>query len=164
MNLIHSIDYFRYICGQEVTTAKALGGTYNSPEGVQVEDLIAATVRLSGGGVGIIGGASSAPGGGMLENRIVGTRGQIKLGGYGAKGIDIYLTAEAVVEGQKVPADRWTTVELADNDPTKARTSMIDAFSRWVLDGTPFLSPGEDALKSLAVCESIYRDAGLGKY
>jgi len=164
MNLIHNIDYFRYICGQEVVAAKAFGGNYNSPEGVEVEDLVSATVSLSGGGVGIITGASSVPGGGLGENRLIGTKGQIKIGGYGSKSIDVYLQDGGQVEGQDVPAGEWTTIELADNDAGAARTTMIGAYSEWVLDGKPFLSPGEDALKSLAVCESIYRDAGLGSY
>jgi predicted dehydrogenase len=164
MNLIHNIDYFRYICDQEVVGAKAVGGNYNSPPGVEVEDLIAATISLSGGGVGIIAGSSSTPGGGLGENRIIGTKGQIKLGGYGSKSIDVYLAEGGEVEGQAVPAGEWTAIELADNDAGAARTAMIGAFSRWVLDGEPFLSPGAGALKSFAVCESIYRDAGLGKY
>jgi len=164
MNLIHNIDFFRYICGEDIVSAKAFGGNYNSPEGVEVEDLISATVSLAGGGVGLIAGSSAVPGGGLGENRIIGTKGQIKIGGYGSKSIDVYLTEAAEVEGQAVPAGQWTTVQLTDNDAKLARTKMVQAYSEWVLDDAPFLSPGEDALKSLAVCESIYRDAGLGKY
>ncbi len=164
MNLIHNIDYYRYICGEEVVGAEAFGGNYNSPEGVEVEDFVAATVLLSGGGVGVIAGSSAAPGGGLGENRILGTRGQIKIGGYGSKSIDVYLDEGGEANGQEVPAGEWTTIELDDNDAKLARTMMVQSYSEWVLDGTPFLSPGSDALKSLQVCESIYKDAGLGKY
>ncbi len=159
MNSIHTIDWMRYVTDQEVVSAKAFGGTFNSPEGVEVEDLISGVVSLSGGGLGVITGGSAVPGAGLGETRIVGTVGQMTFGRRGAT--QIYLTEGGTVAGQEIPAKEWTEIDLSEESEGGSRSAMVAAFGRWVTDGEPFRSPGDDALKTLAVCESIYRDAGL---
>ena len=162
MNTIHTIDWFRYVSDQEVVGAKAVGGTYNSPEGVEVEDLFSASVQLSGGGIALIAGGSSVPGGlrGRCE-RLIGTKGQIDVGASGAEGTPVFLTEQAEVAGQVVPAGEWTNVNFAADNPGNPRVLLVQAFSQWVRGEQEFLSPGEDALKTLQACEAIYRDAGL---
>jgi len=162
MNTIHTIDWFRYVTGQEVVSAKAIGGTYNSPPGVEVEDLFSASVALSGGGVGVIAGGSSVPGG-IQGNclRLIGTKGQVNSGGAGAQGVPIFLTEGGEIAGQKVPAGEWTNVDFSGGKAGNARALLIDAFGQWIRGGQQFLSPGEDALKTLQACETIYRNAGL---
>jgi len=159
MNSIHTLDYLRYVTGEESVSAKAFGGTYNSPPGVEVEDLISGVLNLSGGGVAIVAGASAVPGGGLDETRIVGTKGQIKFARR--SGTEVYLTEEAEVAGQKIPAAEWTPVDFSGGQSGNSRALLVEGFGRWVRGTEPFRSPGEDALKTLAVCESIYRDAGL---
>jgi predicted dehydrogenase len=161
MNSIHTIDWFRYITGQEVVKAKSFGGTFNSPPGVEVEDLVAAAVLLSGGGVGIIGGASSVPGGKLGESRVIGTKGQINSQRTGGKGVEVYVTEATQVNGQTVPASEWTTVDFSGGKGGNSRTALIEAFGRWTQGEGEFLAPGDDAVKSLAVCEAIYKNAGL---
>ncbi len=161
MNTIHTIDWFRYVSAQEVVSIKAIGGTYNSPEGVEVEDLFSASLTLSGGGVGVIAGASSVPGGRLGETRLIGTKGQINFERSKGEGTPVFITEEAEVGGQKVPAGEWANVDFTGGESGKPRALMIEAFGRWVRGDGEFLAPGHDALKTLQVCESIYRDAGL---
>jgi len=162
MNTIHTLDWFRYVSGQEVVSAKAIGGTYNSPEGVEVEDLFSASVTLSGGGVGIIAGGSSVPGG-LRGNcqRLIGTKGQLDVGASGAEGTPVFLTEGGEVNGQAVPAGEWTNVDFSGGKDGNSRALLIEAFGRWVRGEEGFLAPGDDALKTLEACEVIYRDAGL---
>ena len=162
MNTIHTIDFLRYATGEEMVAAKATGGTYNSPEGVEVEDLIAGVVSLSGGGIGTIVGGSAVPGGRLSETRIIGTKGQVNLGGR-REGTRLYLTDGGEVMGQSVPAGEWTAVDLTGGVSGKPRALLVEGFGRWVRGGEPFRSPGADALKTLAMCEALYRDAGLVK-
>lgn len=161
MNTIHTIDWLRYLTGQEIVGARAAGGTYNSPEGVEVEDLFSASVKLSGGGVGIVAGGSSVPGGGLNETRLIGTKGQVVLDGSGRKGTPVFVTARAEFDGLEVPAGEWTDVDFSGGEEAGARTLLIEGFGRWVRGGDEFLAPGHDALKTLQACEDIYRDAGL---
>ncbi len=161
MNTIHTIDWLRHLTGQEVVAARAAGGTYNSPEGVEVEDLFSASVTLSGGGIGIIAGGSSVPGGGLNETRLIGTKGQMVFEGSGRGATAVFLTDGAEVNGQEVPAGEWTDVDFSDGKSGNARALTIEAFGRWVRGEQEFLAPGDDALKTLQACESIYRDAGL---
>jgi predicted dehydrogenase len=161
MNLIHNIDYLRYVSGLEVLKAKSMGGNYNSPPGVEVEDLIAGALSLSNGGIGIIAGASSVPGGRLGENRLVGTRGQIKFGTYGVETLEVYLTEAAQFDGHSVPAAEWTTLTCSADKADRSRTLMVESFGRWIHGEEEFLSPGRDALKSLAACEALYKSAGL---
>ena len=163
MNLIHNIDYLRYITGQEVVSAKAFGGSFNSPPGVEVEDLISGTLTLSDGGIAIVTGASCVPGGNIHEDRLVGTKGQVCFGGWGEEALGVYLTEPTKIRGQAVPAATWTKVPCQEGKGDHSRTYAVEAFARWVLHDEPYRSPGEDALKSLAVCGAMYRDAGLVK-
>jgi len=162
MNTIHTIDWFRYVSAQEVVSTKALGGTYNSPEGVEVEDLFSASATLSGGGIGMIAGGSSVPGG-IQGNclRLIGTKGQVNLGGAGAKGVPIFLTEGGNIAGQEVSAGEWTNVDFSGGKSGNPRALLIEAFGKWVRGEQEFLAPGEDALKTLQACETIYRSAGL---
>ncbi len=161
MNTVHTIDWLRYVTGQEIVAARAAGGTYNSPEGVEVEDLFSASVTLSGGGTGIIAGGSSVPGGGPNETRLIGTKGQMVFGGSGPGATTVFLTDGAEVAGREVAAGEWTEVDFSDGKTGNARALMIEAFGRWVRGEGEFLAPGDDAAKTLQACESIYRDAGL---
>jgi predicted dehydrogenase len=161
MNTVHTIDWLRYLTGQEIVEARAAGGTYNSPPGVEVEDLFSASVRLSGGGVGTIAGGSSVPGGRLNETRLIGTKGQIILDGGGRDGTPVFVTEGAEFDGQELAAGEWTDVDFAGAADGKARTLLIEGFGRWVRGEEEFLAPGQDALKTLAACEAIYRDAGL---
>ena len=162
MNSIHTLDWLRYVTGQEVVAARAFGGTYNSPPGVEVEDLIAGTVSLSGGGVGIVGGASSVPGGGLNETRVIGTKGQINFGGR-EKGTQVYLAEPVEFSGQAIPASEWTKVDFSGGAGGNSRAWLIEAFGRWTQGKGEFLAPGADAVKSLEICELLYRDAGIYK-
>jgi predicted dehydrogenase len=161
MNTIHTIDWLRYLSGQEVVSAKALAGTYNSPEGVEVEDLFSASVTLSGGGIGIIAGGSSVPGGGLGETRLIGTKGQMRFERSADPGTPVFLTDGATVNGQEVPAGEWSNVDFSSGKSGKTRALLMEAFARWVRGGEEFLAPGDDGLKTLEACECIYRDAGV---
>jgi predicted dehydrogenase len=161
MNTIHTIDLLRYVTEQEVVGASAAGGTYNSPAEVEVEDLFSASVTLSGGGTGIIAGGSSVWGGGLNETRLIGTKGQLVLDSSARKGPAVFVSEAVQFEGKSLPAGEWTDVDFADGEAANARTHLIEGFGRWVKGEAEFLAPGEDALKTLAACEAIYRDAGL---
>ena len=162
MNTIHTIDWFRHLSGQEILSAKAVGGTYNSPPSVEVEDLFSASVALSDGGVGVIAGGSSVPGG-MQGNclRLIGTKGQVNVGGAGSGGVPVLLLEGGEVAGQKVPANEWTNVDFSGGKTGNPRALLIEGFGRWVRGEGDFLAPGADALKTLQACEKIYRAAGL---
>lgn len=162
MNTIHTLDHFRYVSGQEVLGARALGGTYNSPEGVEVEDLFSASVELSDGGIGVIAGGSAVPGSvrGNAQ-RLIGTRGQINFEGAGGEGVPVFVQEEVEFEGKTIPAGEWTKVDFAGGAEGNSRALLIEGFGRWVRGEEEFRAPGADALKTLAACEAIYRAAGL---
>ena len=131
------------------------------PDGVEVEDLFSASVTLSGGGTGVIAGGSSVPGGGLNENRLIGTKGQMIFGGSSPGAAKVFLTDGAEVAGQQVPAGEWAEVDFSGGETGNARALLIEGFGRWVRGEQEFLAPGDDAVKTLQACESIYRDAGL---
>ncbi|NLW49890.1 MAG: Gfo/Idh/MocA family oxidoreductase [Candidatus Brocadiaceae bacterium] len=162
MNTIHTLDHFRYVSGQEVVDVQALAGTYNSPEGVEVEDLFGAAVKLSGGGIGTIAGGSAVPGGvrGNAQ-RLIGTKGQINFEAADAEGVPVYVQEEVEFEGRTIPGGEWTKVDFAGGVHGNSRALLIEGFGRWVRGAEPFRAPGDDALKSLAACEEVYRAAGL---
>ena len=162
MNTIHTLDHFRYVSGQEVVGVRAFAGTFNSPEGVEVEDLFSAAVELSDGGIGTIAGGSAVPGSvrGNAQ-RLIGTTGQVNFEGSGAEGVPVFVQEEVEFEGKAIPAGEWTKVDFAGGAEGNSRALLIEGFSRWVRGQEEFRAPGADALKTLAACEAIYRAAGL---
>jgi UDP-N-acetyl-2-amino-2-deoxyglucuronate dehydrogenase len=160
MNLSHFIDLFRWVSGEEVTAVKAVGGVFNSPAGVEVEDTVFASLALSGGGIGMVGGGSAVPGHGPRMQQYIGTEGQITLGDK----MEIYLIKGGKAGEMDVPAGKWTEIpEPAYSIEEDPRTKMAAAYADWVRGGPAFRSTGGEALKTLEVCEKIYRDAGLIK-
>ena len=79
MNFSHHIDLIRFISGLKVEKVSSVYGTFNSPEGVEVEDTLNTTLKFNNGALGSISTSTIAYGGGENNICIMGTKGQIVL-------------------------------------------------------------------------------------
>lgn len=154
MNQVHFIDFFRYITGQEVAKTKAVVATLNSPPGVEVEDFAYVTLQLNDGGVGCIAGGSLVPGRGPSQNLFIGAHGQIELF---LNGLRVFVNEDTA--GFK--GGQWTDIKYEGDEWFEPRRLGVDAFCHWIQGGPAYLSPAEDGIKALEVCEAAYTDAGI---
>lgn len=154
MNLIHDLNTVRWVTGLEVTRVYAEYGTLATP--VEVEDVIAVTMRYANGAIGILQGGSAMPGGIHEDapgDRIYGTKGQLILG---RKPL-IYL--EEPLEG----GTPKTWQELTFVGPRGDRQRMIEGFAAAVLNDTEPPATGLDGRKALEIAVAAYRSGELGQ-
>ena len=79
MNASHNMDVVFHITGLSARSVVGMAGTFNSPPGVEVEDLSAGVLRLSNGGIMSVLASSCYVGGLPPRVSILGKRGQIEL-------------------------------------------------------------------------------------
>jgi predicted dehydrogenase len=152
MNVCHTIDYFQFITGLEVSQAYSEFSTLNSP--VEVEDIIAVTLRYHDGAIGNIQAATLARGEKMSEERIWGTHGSMTLAPLPSQ---IYSL-------RKVPGlspGKWSSFgKLAKVNRVAA---FMDDFVRDVRSGRPPAVTGERGRDNLAVVLAAYEAGRAGR-
>ena len=131
---IHMVDWLVALM-PPVADVKAFAGTLAHP--MEAEDTVSATIRFADGALGgVYAATSSFPGRGKsLE--ITGTKGTLEIvdGGHGTSRPDALQFAQ--------------------------HQACFEAFAASLSGGAPYPIPGEEARKSVALIEQIYRSAGL---
>jgi predicted dehydrogenase len=153
MNAIHQLDLVRAVTGHEVVRVGA--ETAAGVEGVDVEDVAAATLRFDDGAVGSLVASAHAPGASAGETiEIDGTAGTLRLGDpyASAPRLDLFLRTAS---GDH-PAGRWIAIEPAAIDPWAA---ALDDFARAIRAGRPPVPGIDDAEAALATVLAIYESA-----
>ena len=131
---IHMVDWLVALM-PPVADVKAFAGTLAHP--MEAEDTVSAAIRFADGALGgVYAATSSFPGRGKsLE--ITGTKGTLEIvdGGHGTSRPDALQFAQ--------------------------HQACFEAFAASLSGGAPYPIPGEEARKSVALIEQIYRSAGL---
>ncbi|GEM_PF-78250 len=145
MNLCHSLDYFRYLTGQEVRSIFARYATLTHP--VEVEDTVSASYEYENGAIGTLCGSTGLTGGALDEERLWGTEGQIILRPVPR----IYFRRPAA----GYSPGRWH--ELGSLPPVCEREIFVSRFAEAVRSGRPPDVTGEDGLAVQRIIEAAYR-------
>jgi predicted dehydrogenase len=155
MNGIHHLDLVGFLTADRLVRASAEIGP--PPNGVEVESVAAATLRLGAGGVvSLVAHAHSA--GARDEERIEidGALGRIDLADpYTGDGLR--LLVRRPWDGH--PADRWQTIAP---DPVDAHVAALEAFAAAVRAGVAAPVGAADAGAALAAVLAIYASASAG--
>ena len=157
MNAIHQLDLIRWITGSEIerVAAEAAAGV----QGVDVEDVAAATFRTTGGAIGSLVAAAHAPGARAEETiELDGTDGAIRIGDpyVAVPGLRIHLRRD---HGRH-RAGRWIRIRPR---PVDAWAATLDAFAVAIRAGRP-PEPGlDDAAEALTTVLAIDRAASSGQ-
>ena len=131
---IHMIDWLVALM-PPVEEVKAFAATLAHP--METEDTVSAALRFKGGALGgVYAATSSFPGRGKTME-ITGTKGTIEFSDE--------------VSGKSRP----------DQFPFTGHLKCFDAFADSLEGGAPYPVPGEEARKSVALIEAIYRSAGI---
>ena len=161
MNYVYDVYRMRHITGLEVKRVYAEYDNYRT-EGVEVEDLIAVTMRYSNGALGTIFASSCAPGASKSGvrgteasgNRIYGTAGQIVFDGG-----KLLVYTEADLDG--LERGEWTEIAFSEELIRRPYITYFERFAEAVLDGEPVDIPGEEGRKDLEVLLAAYRSGEL---
>ncbi len=156
MNVVHNIDYLRYITGLEVVRVYSEYETLATP--VEVEDCIVVTLRYNNKAIGSIVASSCAKGGigpfSIGQDRIMGTKGQIIL----SAPLLVYVTEEC--KEYSLKANTWNKVSLKRVNPRQRYIEEVA--SAILLDKDPPIT-GEDGLRALEIITAAYESLHLGK-
>jgi len=164
INTVYTMHRMRYATGLEVERVYSEYGTFCSPKGVEVEDLIMVVLRYNNGAIGNIESGSCVRGMGYLGKRypaslpepprIYGTEGQIIL----SKPVRVYTTKET--ELGKAGVWHETFVEEREN-----REDVFEEFAKGILSGElpKTVAAPEDARKILEITLAAYKSGLEGK-
>jgi predicted dehydrogenase len=152
MNVCHTIDYFRFVTGLEVSRVQAEFATMNSP--VEVEDIIAVSLRYEGGGIGSIQAATMARGDKIASERIWGTHGTLVLAPAPPQ---IYTMRK--VAGLK-PATWQGFGKLPKTNPV---ATYMDRLAASIFEGRAPEVTGQDGRENLAVVLAAYQAGRDGR-
>jgi 2-desacetyl-2-hydroxyethyl bacteriochlorophyllide A dehydrogenase len=155
MNMSHQLDQIRFILGQDVMrVTSAVAGTLDCPQGVEVEDAIAAQVEFPGGAVGSLFGTCFARGlGNQVEIRILGEAGSLIL--------DPPARFFTLHGGEGVSAGRW--YGFGPMPKVDVHATYLAWFAAAVLEGRRPEIAGEDGLAVQAWMDAIYEAADTGR-
>jgi predicted dehydrogenase len=133
-----------------------VAGTFNSPPGVEVEDLASGSVRLSNGGVlGVV--SSSCYLGGLTRHlSILGTRGQLEFECGSEEKLRVFLTDAG---GLDIKPHEWVELPVPPSGRPTGYAGLMDEFAASVQDGAPVPVDPRDALHTLATVLAIYGEA-----
>jgi len=133
---IHLVDWMVALM-PPVEDVKAFAATLAHP--METEDTVSASLRFEGGALGgVYAATSSYPGRGKTME-ITGTRGTVEF------------------------SDEKTGSSSPDMLPFAGHLKCFEAFADSLDGGAPYPVPGEEARKSVALIEAIYRAAGIWK-
>ncbi len=156
MNFSHYIDLICCLTGLEVIRVAAEYGTYGSPDGVEVEDTLNATLKFSNGAVGGINASTVAHGGSGSRVCLMGDRGQMTLV---AEPMKVYTTRDDI---DLVP-NEWNELPSGGDSALSFYCEMVKDFINAVLEDRPAPISGEDGLKCLQTVLSIYQAGREGR-
>jgi predicted dehydrogenase len=158
MNTVHQIDSLRFITGLEATRAQGEIATLQAPEGVEVEDTAAATLRLSNGGIMSIVAAAHSPGAGEEEAiTIDGEHGRIDIPSpWGTTPVRLFLRRPW---GEHA-AGQWIDLPTPRHDFYAA---MVKDFIDAARSGSPAPATAADAAAALGIVLAIYQSAREGR-
>ncbi len=142
--LVHSIDIFRALTGEEIESARA---ELSSALPIEVEDSASLLLRSRGGVLGTLNCSWVTPVSEAVV-RIYGTEGQAVLDYDAAAGLRYKLADD----------DDWTEQRFDEPDRFVAQA---DHFLRCIENGEPPLVDGEDGLAVMRVIEAAYKSAGV---
>ena len=142
--LVHSIDIFRALTGEEIVSAQA---QVSSALPIAVEDSASLLVRSSGGVLGTLNCSWVTPVSEAIV-RIYGTEGQAVLDYNSEAGLRYKLADE----------DEWTMQRFDEPDRFVAQA---DHFLRCIETGRPPLVSSEDGLAVMRVIKLAYESAGV---
>ncbi|MFW6270104.1 MAG: Gfo/Idh/MocA family protein [Bacillota bacterium] len=154
MNIIHNIDFLRYITGLEI---EHVYGEYDTKTtAVEVEDIAVATLKYSNGALGSIIAGSDLKGGSgpnSTKQRIFGKKGQITLNWE----IDFYTEKDNT---GYIPGE-WHNMNLQRDKGSI--TTFVEKFARAIKKNKESPITGEDGRKALEVVLGIYRSCDEGQ-
>jgi predicted dehydrogenase len=155
MNMSHQLDQIRYVLGEDITrVVSALAPTIDSPQGVEVEDAISASVEFGGGAVGSFYGTCFARGlGNQIEIRILGDAGSLILDPPAR-----FLTLRG---GDGIVPGRWYA--FGPLPKVDVHATYLAWFADAVLEARPPEITGEDGRAVQAWMEAIYDAARTGR-
>ena len=147
MNLIHNLDSMVSVLDPAPERIYAEYATLRTP--VEVEDFVSFVMRLGGGAVVSLDGASAAVGGESFGDRIYGQKGQIVLG----KPLRVFLAEP----WEQIEAGQWVEVPAPQDGPD-SRTLCIDGFARAVLGEGAGPAPvwGREGRRALEIARGAY--------
>ena len=157
MNLVHAIDYLRFITGLEVSSVAASYDTFKTK--VEVEDFLAAIFRYDNGAIGAARTATfvegKTPPGGVEGDRILGLKGQIFLA---QESIHLFVNEP----WRDHEAGKWH--QIPTSDPWGGRKELVADFAHSLQVGKPQPITGMDGRKALEVCLAAYRSGATGQF
>lgn len=131
---IHMVDWLVALM-PPVVDVKAFAATLAHP--METEDTVSAALKFEGGALGgVYAATSSFPGRGKTME-ITGTKGTIEF------------------------SDEENGKSRPDQFPFTGHLKCFDAFADSLEGGAPYPIPGEEARKSVALIEAIYKSAGI---
>lgn len=151
MNAIHGIDLVLYLTGLKPTWVAGLSDTFVAQ--VEVEDTVAAVIKLSNGGFWNILSASNLVGAKGAGTTIHGKLGQIQLGDP----VRVYTTRTDV--GLK--ANEWNEVPVPKD--VQSYQPYLTATCKAILAGKTPPVTGADGLAALAVVRAVYESSQSGQ-
>lgn len=150
MNLIHNIDRMLFLTGLEPRRVYAEYGTFETP--VEVEDMIAVTIRFTNGLIGSIEGSSICRGGGDRADHFYFTAGQIAW--------DWRLRVYATREQDGLAAKEWH--ELSIEQAGDSRRALVEEFAAAVQEGKEPPIAAADGRRALALVVAAYESGKKG--
>jgi predicted dehydrogenase len=145
--LVHHLDYFGYITGEQIVRVSCDYDTFASPPGVAVEDAASVQYRYSNGAIGTIVASSHCPGAQEYEV-LWGTDGQIRLTRETGE-----FWSRKTLDGRAAGA--WHSFPRLPS--IDSRAELIERFARAVFSkSVPDISP-EDSRHVTQVVEMAYR-------
>jgi predicted dehydrogenase len=155
MNTIHQLDLVRHLTGLEFTHATAETATFK--EGLEIEEVAAAALRLSNGGVAAVAASSRSPGASGGERiEIDGSHGRIDVPDpYGTDPVRLFLRRP----WNGLAAGRWHRLRPPSRD---AHREFLAAFVAAVHSSAPPPAAALDAAAALAAVLALYASARSG--
>ncbi len=147
MNLCHHLDTLSFVTGLDVRRVYGETARFDAPG--DVEDAVAATLRLEGDAIVSIDASTSAPGEGISLFQIWGSEGQIALDPPPR-----FLSLRGTALGR---ANVWN--DLPHGRDLDGRRDFFAAFAAAVLDGAPNPVPIDEALAVQEVVDAVYLSA-----
>ena len=153
---IHSIDLLQWLAGPVVEVA---GHTATAAHDIETEDVGVAVLRLGGGGVGVLEGATAAYPGFPERIELHGTGGTVILD-EGRRRVEWYL------RGEDPRVDEHGVQQGNASDPAavspEAHAAAFDDFLQAVRAGRAPAVDGLEARKALEIVEAVYRSSAQG--
>jgi predicted dehydrogenase len=141
MNSSHYMDLAFSLTGLHAVSIAGMAGTFNSPAGVEVEDLSTGIARLNNGGILSVLSSSCYIGGIPSAISIAGTNGQIEMSGTPH---DILRVFVADAKGHDLKANEWVNLQVSDKE-LEGYSFIMEQFALAVAEGGPMPVPAEDA-------------------